>query len=146
MYGKTALQRRLFSGPAILYDEVALCRMDAMFEHHTKPVIPFPTFIARMSANFIIAMCFTGLSLCAGMAGYRFFEGLPWIDAYLNAAMILGGMGAIDPIKTEGGKIFAGLYALYSGLWVVASIGLLLAPVFHRILHRFHSQQQAGKQ
>ena len=124
---------------AIRYD-------DAMFEHHSKPLIPFGAFIARLSANFIFALCFTGLSLCVGMAGYRYIEDLPWIDSFLNAAMILGGMGEIDPLKTEGGKIFAGFYALYSGLWVVASIGLILSPVFHRILHHFHSHRPPGQQ
>jgi hypothetical protein len=72
------------------------------------------------------------------MCGYHFLEQLPWIDALLNASMILGGMGPVDPIKTEAGKIFASCYALYSGLAIISVAGLLLAPVVHRFLHKFH--------
>ena len=78
------------------------------------------------------------MSLAAGMCGYHFLEKLPWVDAFLNAAMILGGMGPVDPVKTGAGKIFAGLYALYSGLALITIAGLLLAPVVHRFLHKFH--------
>ena len=117
-----------------------------MFEHHSKPLIPFDTFLRRLSANFVIALCIAGLSLIAGMTGYRYFEGLPWIDCFLNASMILGGMGEIDIIKTDGGKIFAGMFALYSGLWVVASIGLILTPVLHRMMHAFHAHKPPPEQ
>ncbi len=78
------------------------------------------------------------MSLFAGMAGYVFFEGLSWIDAFLNAAMLLGGEGPLWDPKTQGGKLFAGAYALFSGLLLIALAGYLLAPVFHRALHRFH--------
>jgi hypothetical protein len=115
-----------------------------MFEHHSKPVLPFRAFVARMSVNITVALCLALLSLIVGMIGYRYFEALPWIDAFLNASMILGGMGEIDPLKTDGGKIFAGCYALYSGLWLVVSMGLILSPVFHRILHHFHSHRPPG--
>ena len=77
-------------------------------------------------------------SLLIGMAGYEYFEGLGWRDAFLNAAMLLGGMGPIETHLTPGGKLFAGLYALYAGLVFLLVAGLLFAPVFHRILHRFH--------
>lgn len=117
-----------------------------MFEHQSKPPIPFSQFLKRLSTNIGIALCFSGLSLIVGMIGYRYFEGYAWVDAFLNAAMILGGMGEVDPIKTEAGKIFAGMYALYSGLWVVALIGLILSPVFHRIMHTFHSHRPPGQQ
>jgi hypothetical protein len=112
-----------------------------MYEHHSKPLIPLRVFIARLSINTLIASMITGFSLAAGMAGYRYFEGFPWIDCFLNAAMILGGMGEVTELKTDPGKIFAGCYALYAGLWVVVSIGLILAPVLHRILHHFHSHR-----
>ena len=72
------------------------------------------------------------------MAGYRHFEGLGWLDAFLNASMLLGGMGPVDSPMTDGGKLFAGLYALYCGLAVIFAAGVILAPVAHRILHRFH--------
>ena len=78
------------------------------------------------------------VSLAVGMCGYHFLEKLPWIDALLNASMILGGMGPVDPIKTFAGKIFASFYALYSGLAIISVAGLLLAPIVHRFLHKFH--------
>jgi len=77
-------------------------------------------------------------SLILGVAGYRYFEGMSIIDAFLNASMILSSMGPASELKTHGGKIFAGFYALYSGLIVVIATGFLLAPIFHRVLHRFH--------
>ena len=77
-------------------------------------------------------------SLALGMAGYMYFEHLPWRDAFLNAAMLLGGMGPVDPPKSDGGKLFAGLYALYAGLLILVTAGVVLAPVLHRLLHRFH--------
>ena len=106
-----------------------------IYEHKTKPVVSSSAFAARMGRHLVLALGFTFISLLMGMVGYHYYEGLGWIDCFLNASMILGGMGEIDPIKTEGGKIFAGLYALYSGLWMIASMGVLIAPVFHRILH-----------
>jgi hypothetical protein len=72
------------------------------------------------------------------MAGYRYLEGMEWIDAFANAAMILSGMGPLAPLHTWGGKLFAGLYALYSGLTLILAFGLIFAPVVHRVLHRFH--------
>lgn len=81
------------------------------------------------------------LSLAAGVIGYRHFEHMQWIDALLNAAMILGGMGEIDTLHTTGGKLFAAFYAIYSGIFLVACGGLLLVPVFHRVLHRFHADR-----
>jgi hypothetical protein len=77
-------------------------------------------------------------SLAIGMLGYARLERLSWLDAFLNAAMLLGGMGPVDPPRTDGGKLFAGLYALYSGLVFLVLAGIVLAPVVHRILHRFH--------
>ena len=81
------------------------------------------------------------VSLVIGMGGYHYFEGLDWLDAYLNAAMLLGGMGPVDPIRTTGGKVFAGLYALYAGMIVIVAAGILIAPAFHRFLHRFHLEE-----
>jgi hypothetical protein len=77
-------------------------------------------------------------SLALGMVGYRLFEGMSWLDAYLNAAMLLGGMGPVGELHHPAGKIFAGLYAMFSGLVLLVSVGVLLAPLFHRFLHRFH--------
>jgi len=114
----------------------AICYGMSMFEHKKSPLLPWPAFLRRVAKFLSIVLLLTGCALLIGMIGYHSFEGYDWIDAFLNAAMILGGMGQVDPIKTEAGKIFSGCYALFSGLWFVSSMGLLLAPVFHRILHR----------
>ena len=90
-------------------------------------------------------MAVIALSLGVGMAGYHYFEGLDWIDAYLNAAMLLGGMGPVNPIRTTSGKVFAGLYALYAGMVVLVAAGILMAPVFHRFIHRFHLEEEARR-
>ncbi len=79
-----------------------------------------------------------GLSLFAGMLGYHIFEDMRWVDAFANASMILSGMGPLDAPKSDAGKIFAGCYALYSGLALILAAGLILAPIAHRLLHRFH--------
>jgi hypothetical protein len=76
--------------------------------------------------------------LAIGIAGYAIFEGMSLVDAYVNAAMILSGMGPIGELKTTGGKVFAGSYAIFSGLIIVIATGFVLAPIFHRILHHFH--------
>jgi len=82
------------------------------------------------------------VSLGLGMTGYHVFEKLPWIDAFLNASMILSGMGPVAPIQTDAGKIFAGCYALFSGLTLVAILGIIFAPVVHRFLHKFHLEDE----
>ena len=81
------------------------------------------------------------VSLALGMWGYEYFEHLPWRDAFLNAAMLMGGMGPVDAPRTNNGKVFAGLYALYAGLVFLAAAGLVFAPILHRVLHRFHWKQ-----
>jgi len=78
------------------------------------------------------------VSLMLGMAGYQHFEHLPWRDAFLNAAMLMGGMGPVDAPRTDGGKLFAGLYALYAGLILLVAAVLVVTPVVHRVMHRFH--------
>ncbi len=105
--------------------------------HH--PVLGRRAFARRMAKSFALAMGIILVSLVIGIAGYHFFEGLPLIDAFLNAAMILGGMGPVDPLQTDGGKIFAGCYALYSGLVVIAAASVILAPLIHRMIHSFHA-------
>jgi hypothetical protein len=82
------------------------------------------------------------VSLGVGMLGYASFERLPWMDAFLNSAMLLGGMGPVNPPKTEAGKLFAGLYALYAGLIFIVSAALLFTPIVHRIIHHFHWNEQ----
>ena len=108
------------------------------FEAKHQPLLSREAFAKRLTRNFVVASLLIGLSLLAGMAGYRYFEGMEWIDAFANAAMILSGMGPLGPLQTTGGKLFAGFYALYSGLALIAATGIIFAPLVHRMLHRFH--------
>ena len=110
-----------------------------MFEHHGQPLLPRPAFLLRLARHGGLAFGVVLGSLALGIVGYHTFEDLPWIDATLNAAMILGGMGPVDiPMRTTAGKLFASFYALYSGLVILGAAGLLFAPLVHRLLHRFH--------
>lgn len=108
------------------------------YERQGDKVITWEHFVERMIRHGVIAILLIAFSLGMGMGGYMLFEHQRVIDAFLNAAMLLGGMGPVGEIKTSGGKIFAGMYALYSGLVFLVVAGLLLAPVVHRVLHRFH--------
>ncbi|HEY5259004.1 MAG TPA: hypothetical protein VIJ46_00020 [Rhabdochlamydiaceae bacterium] len=103
----------------------------------TKSLLPMHEFIKWVIRNFLIGFVIIALSLGLGMFGYRHFENMSWVDAYENASMILSGMGPVDVLKTEGGKIFAGSYALYSGIVFLAVIAVVIAPIFHRFLHKF---------
>jgi hypothetical protein len=110
------------------------------FEHRAQPVIPRDRFIVRLAHSGIIALALVAVSLAIGMFGYHILEGLSWIDAFLDASMLLGGMGPVHTPATFGGKLFAGLFALYCGLAVILVAGVVLAPVAHRILHKFHME------
>ena len=112
------------------------------FESKYQPMAPRPVFVGRLARNFAAASALIGVSLFAGMLGYRHFEGMEWIDAFVNAAMILSGMGPVTPMQTWNGKLFAGLYALYSGLTLVLAAGIIVAPVVHRLLHRFNIEDE----
>ena len=109
-----------------------------MYEHHAKPLLPRPIFYRRVVKNAACGLAFICVSLGIGMIGYHVFEKMSWLDAFLNASMILSGMGPVGTLQTDGGKLFAGCYALYSGLALVATIGIIFAPVMHRFLHKFH--------
>ena len=109
-----------------------------MYEQkHEKPIAT-RTFAGRLIGHLFVAMGVLALSLAVGVFGYVRFEGLSWIDAFLNAAMLLGGMGPVDPPQTTAGKLFAGCYALYAGLVFIVTAALLFTPIFHRVIHRFH--------
>jgi hypothetical protein len=114
------------------------------FERRHDRVLPRPLFLRRMARWSLVAGIVLAGSLALGVFGYHFIEGLPWIDALLNASMILGGMGPVDPLRSTGGKLFASFFALYSGLAIISIAGLLLAPLVHRLLHKFHLEAQAG--
>ena len=109
-----------------------------MFEHHTQPLATPAEFAQRMLRYSLITAGIILFSLIVGMLGYHFLESLSWIDSLLNASMILGGMGPVDRMETNGAKVFAALYALFSGLVFVGIAGLVLAPWAHRLLHRLH--------
>lgn len=108
------------------------------FESKQQPVIGRLAFIRRMGGNIGVAFGFISVSLIVGMCGYHFIEKQSWIDSFASASMILSGMGPTSPMETDAGKLFAGCYALYSGLAVIIITGIILAPVLHRVLHRFH--------
>ncbi len=115
------------------------------FEHQSHPLLPWPAFRERMIWALALGLGLITVSLAGGMLGYRYIAGQEWPDAFLNASMILSGMGPVGDLKTTGAKIFAGLYALYSGLTLISIVGLVLAPVIHRGLHKFHLEAQKGK-
>lgn len=109
------------------------------YEHRHHAVLPWPAFRRRLAVNFALGGGVIFLSLAIGMAGYWWFEDFSLVQSFLNASMILSGMGPVDELTSDGGKIFAGFYALYSGLAVLAVAGLVLAPLIHRLLHHFHA-------
>jgi hypothetical protein len=108
------------------------------FERRGQPVASRRKFLVRMLIAIGLWIVLTIVGLAIGIAGYAAFEGMSFVDAYVNAAMILSGMGPLGELKTTAGKIFAGSYAILSGLIIVIATGFVLAPIFHRILHRFH--------
>ena len=108
------------------------------FEHRHETLLPFPLFLRRVARWTALAIAVIFVSLAVGVCGYHYIDGFSWVDSLLNASMILGGMGPVDPLKTTAGKIFASAYALYSGLALISVAGLLLAPVVHRFMHKFH--------
>ena len=113
-----------------------------MYEHRSEPLLSRSDFVGRVARSALLGAALIAVSLAVGMAGYHALERLSWLDAFLNAAMLLGGMGPVNPPTTTGGKLFAGFYALYCGLVVLFAAGIVFAPVAHRILHRFHLERR----
>ena len=109
-----------------------------MYESRKQPLVARAMFVRRLATHSAAALGLLAISLVIGMLGYVAFERMSWIDAFLNAAMLLGGMGPVNPPQTDAGKIFAGVYALYSGLVFIVTAAVLFAPILHRVLHRFH--------
>lgn len=107
-------------------------------EHRSQPLTPRHRFLRRLAAYALAAGLLIGISLLIGVLGYRHLAGLGWVDALLNASMILGGMGPVDSLADAPAKVFASAYALYSGVALLGTVSLLLTPVVHRILHRMH--------
>jgi hypothetical protein len=109
-----------------------------VFEHRRQRPLPLRAFLLRLAQQVGVAGIVIFGSLGIGMAGYHWLGGFAWIDSFLNAAMILGGMGPVGDLKTSAAKIFAGVYALYAGMVFLVAAAIVLTPVFHRVLHRFH--------
>ena len=116
-----------------------------VYEHRSRRPISQLEFARRFLAHLGVALVFGLFSLLLGMAGYMGWEHLPWRDAFVNAAMLLGGMGPVNPLRTDAGKVFAGIYALYAGLVFIIVSGLLVVPVFHRVLHLFAWEKELGE-
>ena len=113
-----------------------------MYESKSRPLLSRAAFYQRVAGHLAIALGLIAFSLALGMAGYIATEHMPALDAFLNTAMLLGGMGPVTPLETAGGKLFAGLFALYAGLVFVACATLVIAPLLHRLLHRFHVSEK----
>jgi hypothetical protein len=116
-----------------------------MYEHNSQPILPFRRFMRRVLWHFLFGVGAIAFSLGIGILGYHVFEHLSWLDSLLNASMILGGMGPVNPIRTVAAKVFASFYALYSGVVFLVVVGIMIAPVAHRILHRLHLAESGGR-
>jgi hypothetical protein len=112
------------------------------YEHKTQPMLPRVKFIRRVLAHGLAAAGVLGIALGIGVLGYHLTEGMPWLDALLNAAMILGGMGPVNELHTAAGKLFASFYALFAGVVFLASAGIVVAPLAHRLLHWLHLETE----
>ena len=116
-----------------------------MYEPRASPLASRRVFARRLAFSFATGVGIIALSLGAGMLGYHFLERAPWLDAFVDSAMILSGMGPVTTqFKTDAGKLFAGIFALYSGFAVVVATGIVFVPIVHRILHRFHVYPEQG--
>lgn len=114
-----------------------------MYEHRSKPLISRGEFLRRVFRHGLTAFAVLFVALGIGIVGYKSFEPMSWIDATLNASMILGGMGPVDTMTTVHGKLFASAYALFSGVLFIALMGFMIAPFAHRLMHRFHIEDDA---
>jgi hypothetical protein len=109
-----------------------------MFEHRRQPLVSRSEYLRRVGRFAIVSFVMVAGALLIGILGYHGFEGMSWLDALLNAAMILGGMGQVNELHTDAGKLFASFYALFSGIVFLVSVGVLAAPTVHRLFHQFH--------
>lgn len=112
------------------------------FEHHSEPLLHMQGFLLRLLIFIGYALGLIAISLTFGILGYHYLVGLGWLDAFLNASMILSGMGPVDAIVTESGKWFASLYALLSGLVFAVTTGIIISPIIHRVMHRLHLEKR----
>jgi hypothetical protein len=115
-----------------------------MYERRHHPLASRRVYLRRVASNVLLGSSIIALSLLCGVFGYKHLEHMHWVDALLNASMIMGGMGPVDVMKTDAGKLFASFYALYSGFVLLLTAGIVLAPVVHRLMHRFHCETRDG--
>jgi hypothetical protein len=113
-----------------------------MFEHKRNNLLPFSLFIKRVVKYFSYTLFLIGIALIVGMLGYHFFADLEWINAFYNASMILTGMGPVTEMTTISAKVFSSFYALFSGIVFLTTIAIFFAPIAHRILHKFHIENE----
>ena len=113
-----------------------------MFERKHQKIAPVPVFMRRLAACIGVAISLVLVALSIGIAGYHWLAGLNWVDSLLNASMILGGMGPVNILTNTSSKVFASLYALFSGLVFIAVIGIVFSPLMHRMLHKFHIDEK----
>jgi membrane protein YdbS with pleckstrin-like domain len=113
-----------------------------IYERRHQPLAPSRVFLRRVVTMAIVAAALLAMALAIGMIGYRVLAHMRWIDALLNASMILGGMGPVDPLPNDKSKVFASAYALFAGVVFLVSIGVLVSPLVHRTLHRFHLDER----
>ena len=113
-----------------------------MYEHKKQALLPKKVYYRRLAYNFLIATLVMCFSLVIGVAGYKFWGEMGWMDAFHNAAMILSGMGLVNPVSTQSGKLFSSFYALFSGVIFITNFGIILAPAAHRIMHRLHLEEK----
>jgi ABC-type glycerol-3-phosphate transport system permease component len=125
---------------------MSLTSDEPMFETKSEPLLSRGQFLGRLARAFGVTLLIVAVSLAIGMAGYHFLADLPWIDALLNSAMILTGMGPVDTLKTPAAKLFASFYALYSGIAFLSMTAVLLAPIIHRAMHKFHLDAEEEEQ
>jgi hypothetical protein len=115
-----------------------------MYEKLGDKLLPWPRFARRMGVTFLVTLGIVVVALLIGILGYHLIAGLSWIDSLLNASMILTGMGPVDPMKDTASKLFASGYALFSGVVFLSAVGIVLSPVFHRIIHAFHMDDDSS--
>jgi hypothetical protein len=112
-----------------------------MYENRAEPLLPRKRFALRLARSIAFGLCLITLGLVVGSIGYHVLEGMPWVDAFLNSSMILTCMGPVNPVQTTAGKLFAASYALFSGIAFPTTIGIIVAPLVHRFLHRLHAEE-----
>ena len=117
-----------------------------MYEHHSQPLLPRHLFLRRLLRHSLGAAVILFGSLSVGIIGYHLAERLSWLDSLLNASMILGGMGPVAELRTTAGKLFASFYALFAGVIFLVVVGIVVAPIAHRLLHRLHLDEDTGSE